>query len=77
MGGDVSFSISGLCIQASWVCDGEDDCKDKEDEELAMCLKRTLVEKSCPETDFTCNNGNCIPHSWVCDGTKVREILQF
>jgi len=61
---------SGLCIQASWVCDGEDDCKDKEDEELAMCLKRTLVEKSCPETDFTCNNGNCIPHSWVCDGTK-------
>ncbi|KAJ8003649.1 hypothetical protein DPEC_G00150520 [Dallia pectoralis] len=52
------------CIQASWKCDGDDDCLDGSDEEAQICDNR-----SCPPDQFKCLNNRCIPKLWLCDGT--------
>jgi hypothetical protein len=47
----------GTCIDATWECDGIDDCSAAEDE--ANC------GETC--TGHTCGDGTCIPADWVCD----------
>ena len=47
----------GTCIDASWECDGVDDCSAAEDE--ANCAE------AC--TGHTCGDGSCIQADWVCD----------
>uniref|UniRef100_A0A4W5QCD1 EGF-like domain-containing protein n=1 Tax=Hucho hucho TaxID=62062 RepID=A0A4W5QCD1_9TELE len=53
------------CVQASWKCDGDDDCLDGSDEEPYICYNR-----SCPADQFKCLNNRCIPKRWLCDGTN-------
>eukprot|EP00063_Salmo_salar_P032241 XP_014007076.1 PREDICTED: low-density lipoprotein receptor-related protein 1B-like [Salmo salar] len=53
------------CVQASWKCDGDDDCLDGSDEEPYICYNR-----SCPADQFKCLNNHCIPKRWLCDGTN-------
>ncbi|XP_042180932.1 low-density lipoprotein receptor-related protein 1B-like [Oncorhynchus tshawytscha] len=53
------------CVQASWKCDGDDDCLDGSDEEPHICYNR-----SCPADQFKCLNNRCIPKRWLCDGTN-------
>ncbi|XP_065069050.1 low-density lipoprotein receptor-related protein 4-like isoform X3 [Rhopilema esculentum] len=54
---------SGKCVHNSWLCDGERDCADGEDEAKELCEKRT-----CNPTQFACKNGKCILGHLKCDG---------
>ena len=54
---------SGKCVHNSWLCDGERDCADGEDEAKELCEKRT-----CSPTQFACQNGKCILGHLKCDG---------
>ncbi|KAI2649718.1 Low-density lipoprotein receptor-related protein 1 [Labeo rohita] len=50
------------CIPLRWLCDGDNDCGNDEDESNSTCSART-----CPSNQFACSSGRCIPVSWTCD----------
>ena len=56
---EIEFSCtSGGCINATWYCDGEEDCFDGSDE----------VNCTCAEDEYTCEDGlQCIPEEYECD----------
>ncbi|XP_076445601.1 prolow-density lipoprotein receptor-related protein 1-like [Babylonia areolata] len=61
------FSSDGKhCIPQNWVCDGEHDCQDGDDE--AQCEN----PRACMEGQFQCPVGvsRCIAQGWQCDGQK-------
>ena len=49
---------TGLCIDRKYLCDGDEDCVDGDDE--LNCTTRT-----CQPNEFRCNNGKCIMERWV------------
>jgi Low-density lipoprotein receptor domain class A len=53
-----------FCIDKQWVCDGNMDCVDGEDE--ANCHNVTNL------ADFKCG-GQFIPTGWLCDGEQDCE----
>ncbi|XP_060807225.1 prolow-density lipoprotein receptor-related protein 1 [Amyelois transitella] len=58
----------GVCIDAQYMCDGDDDCPDGSDEDSSPtgpCANRT-----CSELYMQCDVNRCIPRTWVCDGLK-------
>ena len=58
---------SGDCIWAAWVCDGEPDCSEAEDEDKARCDTMVTCDN---KTQWQCQlSGKCIPNSKVCDNT--------
>lgn len=48
-----------------WVCDGEADCIDSEDESIDQGCS---IINGCSALSFRCQNGQCIDPSFVCDG---------
>ncbi|XP_022248454.1 sortilin-related receptor-like [Limulus polyphemus] len=55
--------LSGKCIRNSWVCDGNKECEDGDDE------KDCSGVATCGPTDFHCfMSMGCVPQSDVCNG---------
>ncbi|TMS20080.1 Low-density lipoprotein receptor-related protein 8, partial [Larimichthys crocea] len=45
------------------------DCKDKSDESMERCSRRTEPQKPrCPVGEFQCGSGECVHMNWKCDG---------
>lgn len=54
---------SGRCLPKSFVCDGDNDCRNGEDE--------TNCSAACGDKTFRCHSdGRCLPIAKYCDGTK-------
>nr|CAD7440490.1 unnamed protein product [Timema bartmani] len=51
------------CIHKSWKCDGDKDCPDGSDENMANCPIR-----KCRPDQFQCHNHACIPGHLICSG---------
>ncbi|ENN73360.1 hypothetical protein YQE_10039, partial [Dendroctonus ponderosae] len=61
-------NATGRCIPKSWMCDGEVDCENGQDENPAGgCNTRT----ACTDQQFECGKGgHCVNRSYYCDGDK-------
>ncbi|XP_039555259.1 low-density lipoprotein receptor-like, partial [Passer montanus] len=58
------------CVPRLWLCDGERDCRDGEDEEEGgegRCAPRPPAP--CPPLQFSCGSGECVTRRWRCDGS--------
>ncbi|XP_022656909.1 very low-density lipoprotein receptor-like isoform X3 [Varroa destructor] len=49
------------CVDKTWRCDGEQDCKDGSDE-------KGCPDKNCTNSQMKCKNRRCILVEWKCDG---------
>merc|ERR1711879_750500 len=60
MGGQVQCD-NFLCIENTWICDGDNDCKENTDEENCT--------GTCSAGQYRCMDGSrCIDSRWKCDG---------
>ena len=51
------------CVHRSWLCDGENDCPDGDDEKSPNCANIT-----CRADQFQCKDRTCISGFLACNG---------
>lgn len=64
---------NGKCISRIFLCDGEDDCDNMQDEEDCgqVAQSNKIIIEECPKDQFHCEDkSHCIPLKWRCDGQK-------
>ncbi len=62
-----------ICLNSRFVCDGVTNCKDKSDEDRAICDLW-----NCTAGYWKCEDGQmCIPEKHVCDGISVHMLGQW
>ncbi|CAL1537090.1 unnamed protein product, partial [Lymnaea stagnalis] len=67
---DTSEKKAPLCVPPSWLCDGDKDCLNGDDE-LNCSISR------CDSKQFECSSSSklrCISISWQCDGEKDCDL---
>jgi len=57
--------LLGKCIPPSFLCDGEKDCANGDDEP-PTCTDSDS-DHQCDPSYFRCASGRCIPGRWRCD----------
>merc|ERR1719452_137477 len=58
------------CIPDHWLCDGDANCLNGEDEDVTLCDSRpTEKPQACDANQYECAPGECVMHRWVCDGS--------
>ncbi|XP_059149656.1 putative vitellogenin receptor [Physella acuta] len=60
---DDEYECQSQCVDVHWLCDGDWDCAEGEDEINCTSL-------GCDVEEFQCWNGSCIEHRLICDGTQ-------
>ncbi|MEZ4253130.1 MAG: hypothetical protein R3B99_33395 [Polyangiales bacterium] len=65
-GGDCWCDAAGYSISESWLCDGDNDCGDWQDER--GCPGVRIPELPCFGLSCWCDGGGEIESHWVCDG---------
>ena len=58
------------CLDKNFICDGEWDCDDGEDEMPTIHPKNKIcqsIQKSCGFEEFQCQDGQCIHEAKHCD----------
>ena len=56
------------CIPNHWLCDGDADCLDGEDESEKANCPGAVKSNHCTAKEFTCANLECVLSFWRCDG---------
>ncbi|KAI6223724.1 Calcium binding EGF domain containing protein [Aphelenchoides fujianensis] len=58
--------FSNICIPKTWLCDGENDCPNRDDEANCQNVTCTAEQHKCQS--YMDHLTSCIPKSWRCDG---------